>query len=236
MFSKILKATICGVTAIVAGVALTSCVNVTLTDYNRTFDDSSFTEIEADIGWGELKIIPSNDNNVYVDAKDVPDTFKSEIKNGVLIVDFNTKVTIQPKKAKTSITIKVPKKDYKKLNLDLGAGDTTINDLNISKIDIDCGSGDLDITNVETDQVLNIDGGTGSMDISNSTLGGINADFGVGKFNFDGTINGDIDIECGIGDVNIELTNSADDFNGSGSKYSLKVDKGIGKFNISYNN
>ncbi len=238
MFSKILKASICGITTIAAGIAITSCANVTLTDYNRTFDDSNFTKINVDIDWGEIKIIPSNDNKVYIDAKDVPDSFKSEINNGVLIVSFHSKKFLnflKPKTNKTIITIKVPAKDYEKLDLDLGSGDTTIKDLNISKIDIDCGDCKLNIKNIKTDNILKIDGGTGSIDISESIIGGLNADFGEGKFNFNGTINGDIDIDCGIGDVNIELTNSSDDFNGSDSKYSLKVDKGIGKFNIYYN-
>lgn len=240
MFSKVLKATLCGATSIVAATTLTSCVSIKtadLTDFNRSFNDKSFTEIEADINWGELKIIPSSDNKVTVDAKDVPDTFKAEIKNGVLIVDFNTKSgTVAPKKSKTSVTIKIPKKDYEKLDLDLGAGDTTIEDLSISTIDIDCGAGELNINNIEADETLDISGGTGSIDISDSITGGLDADFGVGEFNFDGTINGDIDIECGIGDVDIDLTNPESDFKGSNSKYYLNIDKGLGKVNISYNN
>ena len=236
MFSKVLKATLCGATAIAAATALTSCVSINvkeakLDDFNRSFTDKSFTEID------ELKIIPSSDNKVTVDAKDVPDTFKSEIKNGVLIVDFNTKSgTVAPKNAKTSVTIKVPSKDYEKLDLDLGAGDTTIEDLSISTIDIDCGAGELNINNIEADDILNINGGAGSIDISDSITGGLDADLGVGEFNFDGTVNGDIDIECGIGNVDIDLTNPESDFKGSNSKYSLKVDKGLGKFSISYNN
>ena len=242
MFSKVLKATLCGATAIAAATALTSCVNVNvkeakLDDFNRSFTDKSFTEIDADINWGELKIVPSSDNKVTVDAKDVPDTFKSEIKNGVLIVDFNTKSgTVAPKNAKTSVTIKVPEKEYEKLDLDLGAGDTTIEDLSISTIDIDCGAGELNINNIEADETLDISGGAGSIDISDSITGGLDADLGVGEFNFDGTVNGDIDIECGIGNVDIDLTNPESDFKGANSKYSLKVDKGIGKFSISYNN
>lgn len=240
MFSKVLKATLCGITAIAAGAALTSCVSIkeaNLTNFNRSFNDKNFTEIDADIDWGELKIIPSSDNKVSVDAKDVPDTFKTEIKNGVLIVDFNTKAgTSAPKNAKTSITIKVPSKNYEKLDLDLGAGDTTIEDLSISTIDIDCGAGELNIANIEADKIMDIVGGTGAIDISESTFGGLDADFGVGEFNFDGTVNGDIAIKCGIGNVDIDLTNPESDFKGSNSKYSLKVDKGLGKFSISYNN
>jgi len=242
MFSKVLKATLCGATAIAAATALTSCVSINvkeakLDNFNRSFTDKSFTEIDADIDWGELKIVPSSDNKVTVDAKDVPDTFKSEIKDGVLIVDFNTKSgTVAPRKAKTSVTIKVPSKDYEKLDLDLGAGDTTLEDLSISTIDIDCGAGELNINNIEADETLDISGGAGSIDISDSITGGLDADLGVGEFNFDGTVNGDIDIECGIGNVDIDLTNPESDFKGSNSKYSLKVDKGLGKFSISYNN
>ena len=240
MFSKVLKATLCGATAIAAATALTSCVSLktaNLTDFNRSFNDKSFTEIDADIDWGELKIVPSSDNKVSVDAKDVPDTFKSEIKNGVLIVDFNTKDgTVAPKNAKTSVTIKVPEKEYEKLDLDLGAGDTTLEDLSINTIDIDCGAGELNINNIEADETFDISGGAGSIDISDSITGGLDADLGVGEFNFDGTVNGDIDIKCGIGDVDIDLTNPESDFKGANSKYSLKVAKGIGKFSISYNN
>ncbi len=240
MFSKVLKAALCGITAIAAGVALTSCENIkkaNLIDLNLSFQDNSFSKINANIYWGKLKIISSDDDSISIYAQNVPDTFKSEIKNGVLIIDFNTKNgVIAPRNAKTSITIKVPEKDYKKLYLKLGTGNTTIKDLKISNIDVEYGTGKLNMNNVKADKLINIEGVKGTINISNSILGSVNADLGIGRVDFEGTVNGDIDIECGIGDVNINLTNPESDFKSSESKYKLKINKGIGNLNISYNN
>lgn len=241
MFSKILKATICGVTAVAAGVALTSCanVNVTLTDYNRTFTDSNFTEIEADISWGEFKIIPSSDNNVYVDAKDVPDTFKSEIKNGVLYINYYVKSNFKiPKDSKTIVTVKIPEKSYNKLKLDLGSGITSIQKLDVNNnIDIDCGSGELRLTDIKSNGALDIDGGSGDINITNSNFSGLDAELGSGNFSLASVaIYGNIDINCGSGNVDISLINPASDFNGDNSKYKLEIDSGSGNTNISYNN
>lgn len=246
MFSKVLKATLCGATAIAAATVFTGCVVITnqsnLNDikcksFSNSFNDKNFTKIDADIDWGILEIKPSTDNKVYVDATDVPDSFTAEIKNDTLVVDFNTDST--PKKVinkKTNITIKVPEKDYNKLNLKLGAGETSVKDLTINSIDINCGACELNMDDIKATKALKLKGGAGEITISESTLGSLDANLGIGEFSFNGTINGDIDVKCGIGDADIDLTNPKSDFEGKNSKYSLNLKEGLGDINITYSN
>ena len=63
----------------------------------------------------------------------------------------------------------------------------------------------------------------------------MDADQGVGELNFTGTVNGDIDIDGGVGEIVVNLTNPESDFVGSGSKYKIDIDTGIGSKTVNYN-
>ena len=240
MYLKLFKKTLCAAGAVAAIVALTGCSfgnSVKLKDSNRTFENAAFTKIDAYIDWGKFTLSSSDDENVYVVAKDVPDTFKTEIVNGVLVVDFNPKSnTSKPRKANTNVIVKVPAKDYADFNLDFGAGDSFIENLTCSKITINCGAGKLEAKNITTDSKVKVDGGTGSIKILESTIGGLDANLGVGEFLFTGTINGNISLDCGIGNATLNLENPESDFVGSNKKYSLNNNSGIGKITITYKN
>jgi autotransporter translocation and assembly factor TamB len=83
-------------------------------------------------------------------------------------------------------------------------------------------------------ETLYVDGGTGEIDITKSVLGGLKVEQGVGEFNFSGTINGDVEVDGGVGEINLNLTNPASDFTGSGSKYKMDIDTGIGSNTVNY--
>ena len=53
--------------------------------------------------------------------------------------------------------------------------------------------------------------------------------------NFTGTVNGDIDVEGGVGEIVLNLTNPESDFVGSGSKYKMDIETGIGSKTVNYN-
>lgn len=242
MFSKLLKGTLVSTILAASAVFLCSCnlLGEKLIDINQTFEDKNITEINADIEWGELKIISSEDTYFTVDAKKVPESFSAEVSNNKFVIKTNSKsksmFKIKNGSDTSNITIKVPKKIYDKLELKLDAGETTLKDLSTSKLTVTCGAGEVNITGVETTKMTELKGGAGEINISNSVFGGLDADLGVGDFKFSGTINGDINVECGIGDANIDLKNPESDFKGANSQYSIDIKKGLGDSSISYDN
>lgn len=244
MISKMIKETLCGV-AVIAGVgAICDYVsNIKYKNCSYSFDKENVENIYINISWGELKIIETNDNNISIEAKKVPDAFNAFLENNKLNVDFNvnsSKVLFKKNHIKInnlpSVFIKIPKKKYYKFELKLDAGITDIKNISTDIIDISCGAGELNIKNVNANNFMNIKGGAGEINISKGILGGLNANLKIGEFDFDGTINGDITVKNSVGDVDINLTNPKSDFNGSDRKYSLNLSKGIGDLNISYDN
>ena len=113
------------------------------------------------------------------------------------------------------VDIKLPDKEYESFVLDLGAGETDMAGFKCGKFRVDCGAGEAVV--------------------SGAVLGGLDADQGVGELNFTGTVNGDIDIDGGVGEIVVNLTNPESDFVGSGSKYKIDIDTGIGSKTVNYN-
>ncbi len=230
-------------------------------DYSESFSVSDVRKLDIDMGWGDLTIVKSEDDNIVVDAKNVPEEFGAEVKNGTFRT-FHSKKKFRMVNLfdlwdndsnETTVKIYLPEKEYSSFALDLGAGETTVSDiscdqlrvncgagqLNLSNIrcsssDIDCGAGQVNITDINCEGLFDIDGGAGDVNIS-GVLGSIDADQGVGEFEFTGTVNGNIDADGGVGEMTFNLTNPAEDFAKNGGKYKLDIDTGVGAANVYYN-
>jgi hypothetical protein len=231
-----------------------------LKDYNETFDASDVTKLDLDISLADLTITQSDDNDIHINATDVPEEFTADVSNSTFSTRFNKKrgfylnlfSFIGKANINPSVEIKLPEKQYQSFILDMGAGDATIEEINCGNFkmecgagkveckniyctsgDIDCGAGEVIINNIKCKEPLMVDGGAGEVRIS-GTIGGIDLDQGVGEFVFTGTINGDIDADGGVGELKFNLTNPASDF-GENGKYSIDIDSGIGSSSVNYN-
>lgn len=228
-------------------------------DYNESFSADNVTKLNLDIEWADLTISQSKDNNIYINATNVPDDFTADIKNGTFTTSYRDKKhftfhlpgIFQNSHNNAAVEIKLPEKEYNSFILDIGAGESQISDIkcdtfrvdcgagsvsftniNCSEGKVDCGAGDLTITNIDCQNKLKVDGGAGQITI-NGTLGGIDVDQGVGEFIFNGTINGNIDADGGVGEMTFNLTNPSSDF-GSNGKYRLDIDTGVGSSSVNY--
>ena len=231
-------------------------------DYTNNMSSESVTELYLEIGWADLKIEKSPDDKIYVDAKDVPEDFEASLSGSTFRTDFGANRTnfvpfttiFGKNRIEPVVTIQLPDKDYKKFTLELGAGDNRISGIKCTDLEINCGAGEVNInqtecergtikcgagefniTNMNCKGRLDIDGGAGEINITDSVLGGLDLDQGVGEFNFKGTVNGDIDADGGVGEITFNLENPESDFVGSGSKYKLDIDTGIGSKTVNYN-
>ena len=231
-----------------------------LKDYSESYSAADVKKLDLDIEWASFTIEKSEDDNIYIDAKDVPKTFEASVsgntfkisfgKQSVNLVPFST--FLDKNRVDPTIVLQLPEKVYSSFVLDLGAGETNIsgincgdldiecgagkvsfNDISCDKCVIDCGAGELDINNIICEGLLDIDGGAGKIYVS-GILGGIDIDQGVGDFEFSGTMNGNIDADGGVGKITFRLTNPPDDFYNDGGKYKLNIDTGIGSANVYY--
>lgn len=254
-----------GVIVLVVGVVLFKNTDarksLKLKDYSESYSAAGVKRFDLDISWADLTVSRSSDDNIYVDAKNVPEDFKAGVNGDTFFTDFTKKKMslhmlpswLSGDESNTVVEIKLPEQEYESFVLDLGAGEAAVSDINFGKFRVEggageitfenidcetgsfeCGAGEVNIKGMNCMETLYVDGGTGEIDITNSVLGGIKVEQGVGEFNFSGTINGDIDIDGGVGEINVNLTNPESDFVGSGSKYKLDVDTGIGSKSIHY--
>ena len=255
-----------GVILLVVGIILFNNTDVKkyarVKDFSESYSAADVKRFNLEIGWADLTVSKSKDNNIYIDAKNVPEGFKAEVKGDTFSTVFSEKKVSfymipswlsGDSDTEAVVDIKLPDKVYESFVLDLGAGETEISGINCGKFRIDCGAGEVNFTDIECEtgsfecgagevnikglkceEKLYIDGGAGEVNITSSVLGGIEADQGVGELNFTGTVNGDIDIDGGVGEITVNLTNPESDFVGSGSKYKIDIDTGIGSKTVNY--
>ena len=231
-------------------------------DFSESFSAADVNRFNLEIGWADLTISKRSDDRIYVEAKNVPEGFTAAVKGDTFTTDFsNQKIHfamipswLKSDDDETVVEIKLPDKEYESFVLDLGAGETvmsgfkcgkfrvecgagevTLEDIDCEEGNFECGAGEVNVKGIKCSGKLNIDGGAGEVNITSAVLGGLEADQGVGELNVTGTVNGDIDIDGGVGEIIVNLTNPESDFVGSGSKYKMDIDTGVGSKTVNYN-
>lgn len=135
-----------------------------------------------------------------------------------------------------SITIKNLITDNLKLNL--GAGETKIENINSNKTKIDSGVGSFTVDNSVLED-LDFDMGIGEAKIEAKILGNSKIDTGIGSLKLKLIGNKEeykLKINKGIGDIKVDNTKiTAEEIIGDGSNF-IHVDGGIGEIKISYEN
>ena len=128
-------------------------------------------------------------------------------------------------KSESSITIYVPENaKLSRINLDMGAGNVEISNIEAANIDFSFGAGNVNIKNLKSENPI-IECGAGQIKFENTELTNAKLSAEVGKVIYSGQLNGESRIECGVGEVEMNLEGGIDN-------YSIKVKKGIGNIKI----
>ena len=186
-------------------------------DYSNTFDNINNIEIDLSSASIELR----SGTEFRIEASNVSDNFKVRERNGNLYIDEDNFWLWNNSGGK--IVLYIPSQ-LNELNIDTGAGKTSISDITARKLELDMGAGTLEVIN-SIFYESSIDGGTGTIDITNSTLTDLELDCGVGDINITSEVLGRSSISAGVGEITLNLT-------GGESLYSLIVDKGLGNITI----
>ena len=217
------------------------------------FDGEGIKNIDIDIGAGRAVFVASDDGDVHIEGSNVPADHKFEVNGDTLkielVKDWNGSVLGWDNNL-MEVTVRIPAKEYSRVDLDAGAGDiqlydiscetaqikvgagsAVINDLKCKKgAKMDSGAGEITVYDIHTDDRLELTVGVGSMDIDNAYVAGLKTDIGVGELDFNGIVNGDIDAKCGVGNCTIDLENTKSDL----EKYKVRTDCGLGNLEINY--
>ena len=191
--------------------------------YGEVF--SNVEELDIEIGFSDFEIKTGEELKV---EGQVHKEFKIKVENKTLKIEDVRKKWIFNTNDAAKLTLYVPEDlKFNKAEIEIGAGTTSIEKLNVSELDLNLGAGEVKIQNCNSEET-NIKCGAGKVKIEKSLLKNLNLEAGVGEFSYNGYILGNSTIECGIGKLTLDLEGGED-------LYSIKAEHGIGNININGN-
>lgn len=198
-------------------------------------DVEKFKDINIDVNQGEIELLESKDNNIYIALKS-----NKNMKNAdYLNLDENTdKLDITSKKGSKihflnntsiKIEIQIPKSYNKNISIETDAGDVIANkNLNLNNLNITSNVGDVELNKNIKCKKFNIVNDTGDIDVTSiDGSGSITSDVGDIDCNIEG-LNQDIDITSDIGDIELGVNKDL--------SFKLDSDKKPTKIDIDLNN
>ena len=221
LISNIINLTVFGITTI-SDIFNKNESNNTITDGFENIKIKSEIDV-LDIETKGVNIIIKTGNKFKIET-DNKDIKTKESNNKLLIIEDNNNWFNKNKH--TELIIYVPKNyQFDEVSIENGAGKIEIDTLNTKNIELNLGAGQVNITNLNVSNQSDIDGGAGEINIQNSNLNNLDLDLGIGKTTLNSTFNGINEIDCGVGELIVNLIGTIDD-------YKIKVNKGLGSANI----
>ena len=188
------------------------------------FLDTNINTLEIDVNYTNLTIKTGNSlcvetNNTRINCKQ--NNQKLEIEEEKYNWFFNND--------DLDIIIYIPETiNLEKVKINSGVGEINIESLYTKELELELGAGKTSIENLIVTRECNIDGGAGKVDILSELINNLDLDMGVGEVNLSSILTGKNDIDAGVGNLNINLQNSKEN-------YTIRVNKGIGTVKIDGN-
>lgn len=115
--------------------------------------------------------------------------------------------------------------EFEKIKIITGAGKVEIENIITENMSLELGAGETNIQNLDVSKKCDIDGGAGKISILSGEINDLNLNLGVGEANLNSSLTGKCEIDSGIGNLNIALQGNKND-------YEIKTDKGLGSIKI----
>lgn len=167
------------------------------------------TNISVEIGAYKLEIRPWEAETYKITGKNVPG-LKCFEQNGTLYLKGDRDFFVLS--GDHSVTLYVPKgAELDKIEVELGAGKGSIEDLTADEMEIQLGAGKLACNNL-TANTLDFEVGAGKINFTDCKMQEVSGEVGAGKLRYEGTIEGDADISCAVGSADLSLKGKYADF------------------------
>ena len=166
-------------------------------------------DISIDIRTYELNVCEWEGTTYKVVGKNVPG-LKCFVQNGTLYLK-GTRKYFKPSLIH-EVTLYVPKGAVlEQVDVGLGAGKGTIEDLRMEELDIHVGAGKFNCKNIKTD-ILAIEAGAGKVDCQDCEAEEARLEIGAGSLSYEGEIKQNIDISCAMGSTQLYLNDHYKDY------------------------
>ena len=170
-------------------------------------------KVKLDIGGCEVTILDSEDDDFWVEAKNVQ-KFQAYVDGDTIhVVNTSTEKTISGLNIKNvKINLYVPEGFvFDKAEIELGAGIIHADAFAAKKAEIKIGAGDLQLKTMDSDDVK-IQIGAGNVEIGDASIDKLECKVGAGNFTLKGELHNDVEVECSMGNISLDLKNSYKDF------------------------
>lgn len=183
-----------------------------------------FTQSEAEnalyIGLSGAELVIKNGDAFKADFNG---EYISCRQDGNKILITQKKTELFGKNKACTVTVYVPEAMmFDEADIEVGAGQVTIDELNTKELSLDMGAGETVIGKLNVTGKAEIDSGMGAFTVKNGSIANLSADTGIGEFNLASQLTGSSEINHGIGEANIRLI-------GDESDYTVNLDKGLGE-------
>lgn len=183
---------------------------------------SDVNRIDIELGGYILDTAYSEDGNYYISTNNA-DKIQCYAENGILkltAVNSSTRWGVG-NIGERQITLCIPKDGFiDSLELELGAGQVTLNGINAGEVSLEVGAGQIFVNNIKA-QELEVSVGAGQVELEGVDVDMLDAEIGMGELTGTADIRKSADLECSMGNMELTLIGSQQDFN-----YQLEVAAG----------
>lgn len=212
---------------VVSSIPLTLKIGKNNNDSNNIIETSSDFEnenvafLDIDIAYSNLTIRKGESLKVESSNKNIQckqDKQKIEIKERESNWFNNTK--------KEELIVYVPENiQFDKVNINTGVGKVNIEILNTKVLKMDLGAGETSIQNINITESAKIDTGAGKVNIKEAKINDLRCDLGIGATEISAKLLGNTRIGTGVGSLKLDVL-------GKKEEYETKVNKGLGNVTI----
>lgn len=187
-------------------------------DFSQTYENIDEIKIEL----ASSHLIIRSGNELKVETND--GSIKTKVKKDTLRIEENGKILSLFDD--TTVILYLPDgKYFDKIDIEAGAGSVNIEKLLSKKLELDIGAGETAAQYINVLNNAEIDLGTGSFNVDDSDINNLSLDIGVGKCHINGDFTGRSKIDVGIGEFIMNTKSPI-------SSYTVNAETGIGDFTV----
>lgn len=212
---------------VVSSIPLTLKIGKNNNDSNNIIETSSDFEnenvafLDIDIAYSNLTIRKGEYLKVESSDKDIQ---CKQDEQKIIIKERNSNWFNNTKKEE--LIVYVPENlQFDKVNINTGVGKVNIEILNTKVLKMDLGAGETSIQNINITESAKIDTGAGKVNIKEAKINDLRCDLGIGATEISAKLLGNTRIGTGVGNLKLDVL-------GKKEEYETKINKGLGNVTI----
>lgn len=212
---------------VVSSIPLTLKIGKNNNDSNNIIETSSDFEnenvafLDIDIAYSNLTIRKGEYLKVESSDKDIQ---CKQDEQKIIIKERNSNWFNNTKKEE--LIVYVPENlQFDKVNINTGVGKVNIEILNTKVLKMDLGAGETSIQNINITESAKIDTGAGKVNIKEAKINDLRCDLGIGATEISAKLLGNTRIGTGVGSLKLDVL-------GKKEEYETKINKGLGNVTI----